>query len=66
MNLQERHGGIVGLGNIGRGVAKIAADFGCNVIYYSASGHSYDVPYERYELDEFFEEIGHRVNSCTA
>lgn len=29
------------------------ADFGCNVIYYSASGHSYDVPYERYELDEF-------------
>ena len=45
--------GIVGLGNIGRGVAKIAADFGCNVIYYSASGHSYDVPYERYELDEF-------------
>ena len=34
--------GIVGLGNIGRGVAKIAADFGCNVIYYSASGHSYD------------------------
>ena len=27
--------------------------FGCNVIYYSASGHSYDVPYERYELDEF-------------
>lgn len=45
--------GIVGLGKIGRGVAKIAADFGCNVIYYSASGHSYDVPYERYELDEF-------------
>ena len=50
--------GIVGLGNIGRGVAKIAADFGCNVIYYSASGHSYDVPYERYELDEFLKKYG--------
>ena len=28
--------GIVGLGTIGKGVAKIAADFGCRVIYYSA------------------------------
>lgn len=45
--------GIVGLGNIGRGVARIAADFGCEVIYYSASGHSYDVPYARCELEEF-------------
>lgn len=45
--------GIVGLGNIGRGVAKIAEDFGCKVIYYSASGNTYDVAYERYELDEF-------------
>lgn len=45
--------GIVGLGNIGRGVAKIAEDFGCNVIYYSASGNNYDVEYERFELDEF-------------
>ena len=45
--------GIVGLGNIGRGVAKIAEDFGCKVIYYSACGNTYDVAYERYELDEF-------------
>lgn len=45
--------GIVGLGNIGRGVAKIATDFGCNVIYYSASGNEYDVPYKKYDLDEF-------------
>ena len=45
--------GIVGLGTIGKGVAKIAADFGCRVIYYSASGRTQDVPYERKELDEF-------------
>lgn len=47
--------GIVGMGNIGRGVAKIAEDFGCNVIYYSASGNTYDVPYKRYELVEFLQ-----------
>lgn len=48
--------GIVGLGNIGRGVAKIAADFGCRVIYYSASGHKQDVPYECVDLDTFLKE----------
>jgi lactate dehydrogenase-like 2-hydroxyacid dehydrogenase len=48
--------GIVGLGTIGKGVAKIAADFGCKVIYYSASGKTQEVPYERKELDEFLKE----------
>lgn len=48
--------GIVGLGNIGRGVAKIAADFGCRIIYYSASGHKQDVPYECVDLDAFLKE----------
>lgn len=48
--------GIVGLGTIGKGVAKIAADFGCKVIYYSASGKTQNVPYERKELDEFLKE----------
>lgn len=45
--------GIVGLGTIGKGVAKIASDFVCKVIYYSASGKTQDVPYEREEFDEF-------------
>ena len=45
--------GIVGLGTIGKGVAKIASDFGCKVIYYSASGKTQDVPYEREAFDEF-------------
>ncbi len=44
--------GIVGLGAIGRGVADIAAMFGCKVVYYSASGRTYDSPYERVELEE--------------
>lgn len=48
--------GIVGLGTIGKGVAKIAEDFGCKVIYYSASGKTQDVPYERKEFDEFLKE----------
>ena len=39
--------------SIGKGVAKIASDFGCKVIYYSASGKTQDVPYEREEFDEF-------------
>lgn len=32
--------GIVGLGNIGRQVAKIADAFGCEVVYYSTSGQN--------------------------
>lgn len=50
--LYEKTWGIIGLGEIGRAVAKIATAYGCNVLYYSASGNSYDVPYERVELDE--------------
>ena len=36
--LHEKHGGIIGMGNIGRTVAKIAEAFGCQVQYYSTSG----------------------------
>lgn len=45
--------GIVGLGNIGRQVAKIADAFGCEVVYYSTSGQNTQQPYQRLELDEF-------------
>lgn len=48
--------GIIGLGEIGRGVAKVAESFGCRVIYYSASGRDYEVPYKRVSFDEILAE----------
>lgn len=44
--------GIVGMGNIGRRVAKAAQALGCRVIFYSASGKSNCTEYERVEFDE--------------
>lgn len=44
--------GIVGMGNIGRGVARVAQTLGCRVIFYSASGKSSCTEYERVEFDE--------------
>ena len=44
--------GIIGLGAIGRKVAEIATAFGAQVIYYSASGNTYDVPYEAVSFEE--------------
>ncbi len=44
--------GIVGMGNIGRGVAQVAQALGCRVIFYSASGKSSCTAYERVEFDE--------------
>ncbi len=51
VELDQKTWGIIGMGSIGRGVAKVAEAFGAKVIYYSASGNSYDVPYERVDFD---------------
>lgn len=44
--------GIIGLGNIGSGVASVAEAFGAHVVYYSTSGKNNNDKYERVELDE--------------
>ncbi len=43
--------GIIGLGEIGRGVAEVAKLFGCNIIYYSTSGKNDNPAYEQVDLD---------------
>ena len=48
--------GIVGLGEIGRNVAKVASAFGCRVIYYSTSGRNNNSDYERVDLDRLLKE----------
>lgn len=42
--------GIIGLGAIGRGVAKIATAFGANVIYYSTSGKNSNQEFQQVDL----------------
>lgn len=62
-NFDERYGelkgkvwGIVGMGNIGKGVARVAEAFGCKVIFYSASGQNTCAEYERVDLDTLLAE----------
>lgn len=56
---QELYGmtwGILGLGAIGQRVAQVARAFGCNVIYYSASGQHNHPDYERVSFQELLSE----------
>ena len=50
--LRGKRWGIIGLGNIGREVARVAEVFGCTVAYYSTSRVSRDEAYNRLELSE--------------
>jgi len=47
--------GIIGLGEIGQGVAKLADAFGAEVCYYSTSGKNHSQPYTRLKLDELLQ-----------
>lgn len=48
--------GIVGMGNIGSRVARIAEAFGCRVIHHSLTGRAKDIPYERVNKDTLLEQ----------
>jgi lactate dehydrogenase-like 2-hydroxyacid dehydrogenase len=48
--------GIVGLGNIGKRVAKIAQAFGARVVYYSTSGKNANSDYARVELEQLLKQ----------
>ncbi len=52
MELSGKTWGIIGLGEIGRGVAKVAQAFGCRVIYYSTSGKNANPDYEQVSFEE--------------
>lgn len=54
--LEGKIWGIVGMGNIGRRVAKIAEAFGCRVICCSATGKGSDTEYMRVDKDTLLRE----------
>lgn len=54
--LKGKKWGIIGLGEIGRGVAKIASAFGAEVSYYSTSGKNSNAEYVQRSLSNILEQ----------
>jgi glycerate dehydrogenase len=49
--LDSKTWGIIGLGTIGKSVAKIAQSFGCKILYYSTSGQNSCNDYQQVDLN---------------
>lgn len=54
--LEGKTWGIVGMGNIGQKVARIAESFGCKVIFHSVTGRSTVAEYEQVDKDTLLRE----------
>ena len=54
--LRGKNWGIIGMGNIGREVARLAEAFGCKIGYYSTSGIARDESYKQLQLNELLAE----------
>ncbi len=53
--IKAKRWGIIGLGTIGKEVARVAKSFGCEVVYFSTSGKNDDEEFQRVLLEELLE-----------